>query len=200
MSLEEEARKIRVCTLCPLSKSRTLAVPGEGPTDAELMFIGEGPGAEEDIQGRPFVGAAGKHLDALLARVGFRRQDVFITNVVKCRPPGNRAPAWEERDACSPYLKTQIRILNPLLICLLGNTALETLTGISSISRVHGTLVKKGDRRFFPMYHPAAALHNPALKSAMEADMFKLKEAVLTLKISGSTSESGHVRLDEFLL
>ncbi|MFQ6135423.1 MAG: uracil-DNA glycosylase [Nitrososphaerales archaeon] len=199
MSLEDLASKIRVCTLCPLSKSRTLAVPGEGPSDADLTFVGEGPGAEEDVQGRPFVGAAGKYLDILLALIGLKREEVFITNIVKCRPPGNRAPERGERDACSPYLKAQIRIINPKLICTLGNTALETLTGVSSISRAHGKPLKKADRLFFPMYHPAAALHNPALKSTLESDMLKLKDTLNMLDTHSTTFEGADTKLDDFL-
>lgn len=199
MSLEDQAAKIRVCTLCPLSKSRTLAVPGEGPSDADLMFVGEGPGAEEDIQGRPFVGAAGKYLNTLLALIGLKREEVFITNIVKCRPPGNRAPEWDERDACSPYLKAQIRIINPKLICTLGNTALETLTGERSISRAHGIPLKKTTHIIFPMYHPAAALHNPALKSTLESDMHKLTDTLDMLETSSTIFEGADTKLDDFI-
>jgi uracil-DNA glycosylase family 4 len=199
LTLEETADQIRSCTLCPLSKSRILAVSGEGPAAADLMFVGEGPGAEEDRQGRPFVGAAGKHLDSLLNLIGLRRDDVFITNIVKCRPPGNRVPTWDERNACSPYLKDQIRIIRPRLVCTLGNTALETLIGGSSISRNHGRLVTKEDILVFPMYHPAAALHNPTLKPVLESDMLKLKETLRDIQSSHVNLKSGVAKLDDFL-
>ncbi len=163
------------------------------------MFVGEGPGAEEDIHGQPFIGAAGKHLDTLLNLIGLKREDVFITNTVKCRPPGNRAPDRVERDACSPYLQAQIQAISPKLICTLGNTALETLTGESSISRSHGTPLRKSGHLFFPMYHPAAALHNSGLKSTLESDMRKLKDTLNTLETSGNTFKSAEAKLDDFL-
>ncbi len=175
MSLEVIASKIRICTLCELHKSRTLAVPGEGSLNANLMFVGEGPGATEDTQGKPFVGSSGKYLDKLLDLISLNRKDVFIVNIVKCRPPGNRAPYLDERNACLPYLKEQIRIINPYIICTLGKTALETLTGIASISKVHGKLMKIDNVELFPLYHPAAALYNPNLRSILELDMYKLK-------------------------
>ena len=175
MSLEVIASKIRICTLCELHKSRTLAVPGEGSLNANVMFVGEGPGATEDTQGKPFVGSSGKYLDKLLDLISLNRKDVFIVNIVKCRPPGNRAPYLDERNACLPYLKEQIRIINPYIICTLGKTALETLTGIASISKVHGKLMKIDNVELFPLYHPAAALYNPNLRSILESDMYKLK-------------------------
>ncbi len=200
LELEEIAGKVRVCILCPLSKSRIVAVPGEGPVDAKLMFVGEAPGAEEDKQGRPFVGAAGKHLNSLLNLIGLNREDIFITNIVKCRPPENRVPTWDERNACSPYLKGQVKIIKPALICTLGNTALETLTGATSISRVHGQATKKEDLLIFPRYHPAAALHNPKLTSVLESDMQKLNEALKHLQLPSSTlKRSGSPKLDDFM-
>ncbi len=199
LELEEIASKVRVCTLCPLSKSRTIAVPGDGPVDAKLMFVGEAPGAEEDKQGRPFVGAAGKHLNSLLNLIGLNREKIFITNIVKCRPPENRVPTWDERNACSPYLKGQIRIIKPHLICTLGNTALETLTGTTSISRVHGQIMKKEDLLIFPLYHPAAALHNPKLKSVLESDMHKLDDALKQLQHTNSIPKRSGSKLDDFM-
>jgi|TARA_Y100000031_G_scaffold47545_1_gene54267 DNA polymerase len=200
MSLEDIANNIRVCNLCSLSKSRTLVVPGEGPVDAELMFVGEGPGAKEDIQGRPFVGYSGKYLDTLLGLIGLKRQEVFIVNIVKCRPPENRVPSWDERKACLPYLKAQIKCINPNLICTLGNTALETLTGEKFISRVHGCLLKKENIQFFPMYHPAAALHNPALRYTLKSDMYELKNILDKVVSSLYSSETNNTTLDSFLL
>ncbi len=197
MSLEKQAAKIRVCKMCSLHKSRKLAVPGEGSPNADLMFIGEGPGAEEDIQGRPFVGAAGKYLNALFAIIGLKREDVFITNVVKCRPPRNRVPKLNECKACSNYLKAQMSIIKPKLICTLGNTALETLTGESSISNTHGRLLKKTNHLYFPLYHPAAILHNPALKPILESDVNELKVTLNKLKFYSKTKVL-NTRINDF--
>jgi len=199
VSLEALAERISICTLCPLSKSRTMAVPGEGRRDAEVMFVGEGPGVDEDRLGRPFVGAAGRHLDTLLSKIGLKREEVYITNVVKCRPPGNRVPTWDEREACRPYLEEQIMLIKPVLICPLGNTALETLTGRFSISRFHGKLFEKDERLFFPMYHPAAALHNPDLKHTLERDMLELKRTLDELKIRGYEASKSDAKLEDFL-
>ncbi len=182
MSLEVIASKIRICTLCELHKSRTLAVPGEGSLNANVIFVGEGPGATEDIQGKPFVGSSGKYLDKLLDLISLNRKDVFIVNIVKCRPPGNRAPYLDERNACLPYLKEQIRIINPYIICTLGKTALETLTGITSISKVHGKLINIDNVELFPLYHPAAALYNPNLRTILESDIYKLKNILKSYK------------------
>lgn len=199
MSLEEIANKIRVCTQCALSKSRTLAVPGEGPINAELMFVGEGPGAREDILGKPFVGSAGKYLDTLLDLIGIKREEVFIVNIVKCRPPENRVPSLEERNTCLPYLQAQIQSIKPHLICTLGNTALETLTGEKSISRIHGCLLRKANNQFFPMYHPAAALHNPALRVTLDSDMHELKNTLDKLNDTSYSTEINNTTLDPFL-
>lgn len=175
MSLEVIASKIRVCTKCILHKSRNLTVPGEGSLNAELMFVGEGPGASEDIQGKPFAGLSGKYLNKLLNLISLKREDVFIVNIVKCRPPGNRAPSLDERNACLPYLKEQMLIIKPHIVCTLGKTALETLTGETSISKLHGKLIMKDNLKIFSLYHPAAALHNPTLRPVLESDMYKLK-------------------------
>ena len=199
MSLEEIANKIRVCTQCTLSKSRTLAVPGEGPINAELMFVGEGPGAREDILGKPFVGSAGKYLDTLLDLIGIKREEVFIVNIVKCRPPENRVPSLEERNTCLPYLQAQIQSIKPYLICTLGNIALETLTGEKSISRIHGYLLRKANNQFFPMYHPAAALHNPALRVTLELDIHELKNTLDKLNDTSYSTEINNTTLDSFL-
>ena len=197
--LEEQANKIRLCTSCPLSCSRTLAVPGEGCSHADVMFIGEAPGSEEDSQGRPFVGAAGKKLDALLLSIDLKRDDIFITNVVKCRPPMNRVPTLDEIKLCFPYLQKQISIVNPKIVCSLGNTALETLTGFRFISRVHGKLLKKSNLLIFPMYHPAATLHNPLLKSTAEIDFLKLKESIKETISKRSFSKHENERIDRYI-
>src|SRR5437588_4605392 len=152
--------EILECTKCELHKSRTNAVPGEGPYDAKIMFVGEGPGQNEDEQDRPFVGAAGKFLTELLESIGLKRSDVFITNIVKSRPPNNRAPRKSEIETCNPYLKSQIRLINPRILCALGTLAITTLIGAEySASRFHGKSLTKGELTIIPIYHPAAALY-----------------------------------------
>jgi uracil-DNA glycosylase len=159
------------CTKCDLHQSRTHAVPGEGPIDARIMFVGEGPGQNEDEQGRPFVGAAGKFLTELLESIGLKRTDVFITNIVKCRPPNNRAPRKSEIEACNPYLRSQIRLINPRIVCALGTPAITTLIGDEySASRFHGKPLTKGEVTILPMYHPAAALYDASLKETILHD------------------------------
>lgn len=176
--LEKVAAQTRDCQRCELQYSRKHAVPGEGPPDAELMFIGEGPGFHENEQGRPFVGAAGKFLEELLASIGFRREQVFITNVVKCRPPGNRDPQFEELQACSDYLERQIQAINPKVIVTLGRFSLARFLPNAKISQVHGQAVRVRGRLVVPMYHPAAALHQPSLRSTVESDFTQLPEWV----------------------
>jgi DNA polymerase len=171
--------EIKRCTKCPLHKSRKNAVPGEGPLDADVMVVGEGPGRNEDEQGRPFVGAAGKLLTELLEAAGLPRESVYITNVVKCRPPGNRDPADEEIVACLPYLLAQIRLVRPKLIIAVGRHAARTLLQLSgrqfrSMARDHGKVYEatiEGVRvRIIPTYHPAAALYKPQLRQDLERD------------------------------
>ena len=175
--LEKLARRIKVCTLCELHRSRTEAVPGEGPTHAEIMFIGEGPGASEDKQGRPFVGASGKFLDQLLAHAGVTRADVFITNVVKCRPPGNRDPLPDEIEICtSNYLQHQIEMINPSIIVTLGRHSMGLFFKGAKITQIHGQMRQVGDRFVISMFHPAAALHQLSLKETIMADFAKLPE------------------------
>jgi DNA polymerase len=175
--LEKLARQIVVCTRCELHRSRNKAVPGEGPTHAEIMFIGEGPGARENEQGRPFVGAAGKFLDQLLEQAGVTRADVWITNVVKCRPPGNRDPLPDETETCtSNYLQHQIKIVNPSIIVTLGRHSMGLFFKGAKITQIHGQMRKVDDRFVIAMYHPAAALHQMSLKPAIMADFAKLPE------------------------
>ena len=151
-------------------------MPGVGPCPADILIVGEAPGFNEDRQGEPFVGAAGKLLDTLLARIGLSRADVYITNVLKCRPPMNRDPMPNEADACSPYLKRQLELVQPKVVLILGRHALERLMpGQGSISRIHGSLVKRGDVAYVPLYHPAAALHNGALVADLEHDFDRVK-------------------------
>lgn len=176
-TLAEIADEVRACELCRLSQSRTNAVPGEGPTDAQVMFIGEGPGFHEDQQGRPFVGAAGNFLEELLGTVGLQREDVFITNLVKCRPPGNRDPQDDELETCtSTYLEAQIETLDPQVIVTLGRFSMERYFPDEKISRIHGRPKAVGGRLIVPMYHPAAALHQPKLRSVVEQDFARLPE------------------------
>lgn len=173
--LEEIAAEIRVCQLCELSRTRTLAVPGEGPDRAPIMFIGEGPGLNEDQQGRPFVGAAGKFLGELIERAGLKREDVFITNVVKCRPPGNRDPLPDEMMACGGYLQRQIDSIDPTVIVTLGRFSMSRWFPGERITRIHGQPKKFGARTIVPMFHPAAALHQGNLKPMIEEDFARLR-------------------------
>jgi uracil-DNA glycosylase len=172
--LDEIAAEIRVCTRCELHRTRTNSVPGEGPADARIMFIGEAPGWNEDQQGRPFVGAAGKFLEELLGAAGLKRSDVFITNVVKSRPPGNRDPLPDEIAACAPFLQRQIDAIDPDVIVTLGRFSMAKWFPGERISRIHGQPKKDGKRLIVPMYHPAAALHQQALKATILEDFAKL--------------------------
>ena len=172
--LQELAAEIRSCVRCPLHLSRKNAVPGEGPSDASLVIVGEAPGRNEDEQGRPFVGAAGRNLDDLLSEAGVSRDSVFITNSVKCRPPGNRRPARSELDTCHPYLRRQIEAIVPRVIVLLGDAALKEFFPESSLGQAHGKPVKRGPTLFFPTYHPASVIYNPSLKEVLSEDFRKL--------------------------
>ena len=174
--LEQVAKEVAVCEKCALYHSRKKSVPGEGPADSEIMFIGEGPGFYENEQGRPFVGASGQFLDQLLAQAGLKRTDVWIGNVVKCRPPGNRDPLPEELAACDTYLERQIRAINPSIIITLGRYSMGRFMPGAKISTVHGQMRKVGERYVIAMFHPAAALHQASLKPAILADFARLPE------------------------
>jgi uracil-DNA glycosylase family 4 len=175
-SLELLHTEVRACTKCGLHATRTQAVPGAGPCPADVMIVGEAPGFNEDRQGLPFVGPAGKLLDTLLARIGLSRADVYITNVLKCRPPQNRDPMPDEAEACTPYLKRQLELIKPKVVLILGRHALEQLLpGQGPISRVHGSLVLRGEIAWVPLYHPAAALHNGSLVSELEHDFDRVR-------------------------
>ncbi|MGH2448492.1 MAG: uracil-DNA glycosylase family protein [Chloroflexota bacterium] len=167
-------KEIRICKRCDLFRDARCAVPGEGPVSAEIMFVGEGPGVNEDKQGRPFVGAAGKFLEELLAAAGLTRAEVYITNVVKHRPPNNRDPLPEELAACGVWLNQQLDIINPRMVVTLGRHSLGTFLPGAMISRSHGVLREKDGRFVYPMYHPAAALHRQALRDTLIDDMRKL--------------------------
>jgi uracil-DNA glycosylase family 4 len=172
--LKRVAAEVNVCTKCKLHTGRKNAVPGEGPADAKIMFIGEGPGFHENEQGRPFVGPAGHFLEELLASIGMKREQVFICNVVKCRPPGNRDPEIDELQACSGYLERQINAINPAVIVTLGRFSMARFMPEAKISSVHGQARQIGGRLVVAMFHPAAALHQPSLKQSIIDDFKKL--------------------------
>jgi len=175
-SLEAIREQVRTCTDCPLSQTRTQAVPGEGPPNADVVLIGEGPGHHEDQQGTPFVGPAGKFLDNLLASAGFRRGDVFITNMVKCRPPGNRDPLPNETDACSKYLDRQLELIKPKLVVTLGRFSLKKFFPNETISRARGKPRRQEEFTVLPMFHPAAALHRNQFREIVEEDFRAMPE------------------------
>jgi DNA polymerase len=177
--LVEIAAEVRGCTRCPLHRGRTQAVPGEGNPISDVLLVGEGPGAREDATGRPFVGPAGQLLKELLRSIGWAREDVFIANVVKCRPPGNRDPEPEEVAACGTFLERQERALDPAVIVTLGRHSLARYLPGARISAVHGSLRRAGGRFIFTMYHPAAALHQASLRETLFADIRGLPAALL---------------------
>jgi uracil-DNA glycosylase family 4 len=174
LELDSLSEQIRQCLKCRLARARTSAVPGEGPQDADVMFIGEAPGFHEDQQGRPFVGAAGQFLEELLASINLARRDVYITNVLKCRPPNNRDPQPDELAACRPYLDAQIELIKPKIIVTLGRFSMQLAFAGVTISRIHGIPKKLDGIVYFPLFHPAAALHQPRYRSLIEQDMLKL--------------------------
>jgi uracil-DNA glycosylase len=184
-ALEAIAREVRVCTACRLHTGRRQAVPGEGSAATEVVFVGEGPGATEDEQGRPFVGAAGGLLTELIGSIGWRRDEVFITNVVKCRPPGNRDPEPDEIAACSGYLKRQLEALDPALIVTLGRFSLQSFMPGARISSAHGTVrpvdpaTGAADASVMALYHPAAAFRQAALRETLFDDIAEAPEALL---------------------
>ncbi len=172
------AAQIKVCTRCRLSKSRTQAVPGDGPENAPIMFIGEGPGFYEDQQGRPFVGPAGQFLNELLGSIGMKREDVYITNVVKCRPPQNRDPQPDEIEACRVWLDRQIELIKPKVIVTISRYAMARWFPDKKISEIHGKALRFGKLVVVAMYHPAAALHQHSLRQVLEADFKKLPDYI----------------------
>jgi uracil-DNA glycosylase len=189
-ALAQIADEIRVCTKCELHRTRTKSVPGEGPADARVMLIGEAPGWNEDQQGRPFVGAAGRFLEELLALAGLKRSDVFITNVVKSRPPGNRDPLPDEIAACAPYLERQIETIDPDVIVTLGRFSMARWFPGERISRIHGQPKRIGHRLIVPMYHPAAALHQQALRSTIEEDFSRLPKILAEAEAARRTEQA----------
>ncbi len=184
-ALEAIAAEVRVCTNCRLHATRTRAVPGEGDPETEVVFVGEGPGFNEDRQGRPFIGRAGDLLVKMLATIGWRREDVFITNVVKCRPPDNRDPQPDEIAACAPFLRRQLEVLDPAVVVTLGRFSMATFMPGARISSAHGTVrpvdpaTGAAGAMVFAMYHPAAALRTPAIERESYADMAAVPAALL---------------------
>lgn len=181
---------VKTCQACSLCKGRTQAVPGDGSCEAKIVFIGEGPGQAEDLQGKPFVGAAGKFLTTMLADIGLKREEVYITNVVKCRPPNNRDPLPEEVEACFKYLDEQLKIIKPRVIVTLGRHSMARFLPGFRISDIHGqakrvTGIFSDKQVIFPLYHPAAALYNPKLRDTLIEDMRKLP--ILVKKIEQNT-------------
>ena len=174
--LTDLCAEISVCKRCDLCSGRKNAVPGEGPENAEIMFIGEAPGFHEDRQGRPFVGAAGHFLNELLASIGLGRENVYICNVLKCRPPSNRDPKAEEIEACRPFLDRQIELIAPKMIVTLGRFSMARWFPNVRISRIHGQPKKIGGVLYLPMFHPAAALHQPRYRVDIEQDMLKIPQ------------------------
>lgn len=173
--LDQVAAEVRSCTLCGLHATRTHAVPGAGSAHAEILFIGEGPGFHEDQQGLPFVGRSGDYLSYLLDQIQLRREDVFITNIIKCRAPNNRDPLPQEIQTCRPYFDRQLALIDPLVVATLGRFSMRLFFPGASISRIHGQARIEGGRAYLPLYHPAAALRNPNLRHDMEADIAQLR-------------------------
>jgi uracil-DNA glycosylase len=169
--IDDLRKTVISCTACELSKSRTNAVPGSGSIKTEIVFIGEAPGRTEDIQGMPFVGTAGKILSEALVYAGFMREDVYITNIVKCRPPDNRRPNKQEVDSCNSYLRKEIEIIQPKIICILGNTAFGSLLNGNAITKNRGKIIKRNGQLYFVTIHPAAIIYNPDLRQILKDDL-----------------------------
>ena len=199
--------RVRACVSCRLHVTRTQAVPGYGPVDARIMAVGEAPGEKEDQQGRPFVGAAGKLLTELVESIGLSRRDLYITNTVKCRPPGNRDPQADEVAACSRFLDEQVALLRPDVILILGRHALNRLLPeAGGISRLHGQRVIREERVYVPLYHPAAALYNGSLRETLFADMQRVRgyldeaEAMRAPQAAGADVSAQPVPADQLSL
>ncbi len=199
--LKELYKHTKECCQCVLRGTCTQVVPGEGSPEAEIMFIGEGPGQKEDELGRPFVGAAGKFLDEMLGTISLKREDVYIANVVKCRPPGNRDPLPEEAEACWPWLLEQIKIIDPKLIVTLGRHSMERFLPNQKISQIHGRAMRRnipeiGTKVFYALYHPAAALYNGSMRSVLIADFKKIPKVIEAVKKSESESKKDNKKED----
>ena len=184
--MEQELKKIKKqvtqCTKCELSKTRNNSVPGKGNFKSDVIFVGEAPGKNEDMKGEPFIGIAGKKLSLALEGVGITRDEVYITNIVKCRPPKNRVPTTTERDTCQNYLKKEIDIIKPKIICVLGNTAFNSLLDGKEIMKFRGKIVRKNNQLYFLTIHPAATIYNQKLISVLKKDIKKLFKLIKELK------------------
>jgi len=177
-NLEKLARDVNSCQKCPLYRVATRGVPGEGPPNAKILFIGEAPGYYEDQQGRPFVGAAGQLLEEVLGLIGLTRRDVYITNILKHRPPGNRDPERSEIEACGEYLDRQLTLIRPRLICTLGRFSMARFFPPKSMRELHGRSVRYGDATCYALYHPAAALRDPRVKDLFVEDFRRIPEVL----------------------
>jgi DNA polymerase len=180
--LEIIKQNVVECTKCDLCKTRTNSVPGKGNFHSDVIFVGEAPGKNEDEKGEPFIGIAGKKLSIALEEAGISREEVYITNIVKCRPPKNRVPTATERETCQDYLKQEISIIKPKIICILGNTAFNSLLGGSEIIKFRGKLVRKDNQLYFLTVHPAATIYNQELIKVLRDDIVKLFELITELK------------------
>ena len=180
--LEAIRNKVMECAKCELYKSRTNPVPGKGNFKSDVIFVGEAPGRNEDAKGEPFVGIAGQKLNIALDNAGISRESIYITNVVKCRPPNNRVPTVSERDMCDDYLQKEISIIKPKIICILGNTAFNSILGGSEITKYRGKIVKKDNQLYFLTVHPAATIYNQELVTVLKEDITKLFDLIRELK------------------
>ena len=180
--LEDIKQNVINCTKCDLCKTRTNSVPGKGNFKSDVIFVGEAPGRNEDKKGEPFVGVAGKKLSVALDEAGISRESVYITNVVKCRPPKNRVPSTDERETCKEYLKQEISIIKPKIICILGNTAFNSILGGSEITKFRGKVVRKDNQLYFLTIHPAATIYNQQLIDVLKEDISKLFDNIRELK------------------
>jgi len=180
--LETIKQNVIKCTKCDLCKTRTNAVPGKGNFHSDVIFVGEAPGRSEDKKGEPFIGVAGKKLSIALDEAGISRDAVYITNIVKCRPPNNRVPKTNERDTCQEYLKQEISIIKPKIICILGNTAFNSILGGSEIIKFRGKIVRKDNQLYFITIHPAATIYNQKLIDVLKSDIVKLFDLIKELK------------------
>ena len=197
-NLERIAEEVRACTKCSLCKSRSKAVPGEGPGNSQVMFIGEGPGFYEDREGRPFVGPAGRFLEELLLSIGLKREDVYITNMVKCRPPNNRDPLPAEIQACDSYLERQIQLIQPKVIVTLGRYSLARFFPKETVTRARGKPRKKDGLVIYPMLHPAAALHRQDLRKVIEGDIKAIPDLLQQTEASKEPSQPPGQQLSMF--
>ena len=182
LSLKIIQQNVKDCKKCELCTTRRNAVPGIGNESADIVFVGEAPGKNEDLHGEPFIGTAGKRLDDALQNAGLARNNVYITNIVKCRPPNNRVPNDAEKSMCSNYLEDELKIINPKIICLLGNTSFSSILGGKEISKNHGKFISKDDRMYFITFHPAATIYNQKLVEIFKNDIKKLVNELQKIK------------------